>query len=187
MERSKPLKSEFLVMQYQVVREEIIESMHNQMKILQLSILIIGGLFYGHILIFESNQAADFILDISIFGIIIPGVCFCFTLMLLSEISRMVLCGLFLKTIEDRIPHYRNVLYFEQWLSTVNRDEKSVILRSLKYLAEIFMFWCISILSLLYCYSSGGLRFEIYLGGFCFISNVVMSCSEMYRIRKLMK
>lgn len=182
---SQQMVDDFLGSQYKVVRTEIIESMSNQMKILQIAVLVIGGLFYGHILLSNSTQLADQSLDLYIFAVLIPGASFCFTLMLLSEVSRMMLCGRFLKNIEENLHHRKNILYFEQWLSKTGQDDKFDLLRSLKYLAETMMFWCVSFLSLLYCYLYSGITNAFSLGVICFFLHLVISCWEILRIKKL--
>lgn len=175
----------FLETQYKIVRAEIIESMDNQIKILQIAILVIGGLFYGHILICNSSQSADQSLDPYIFAILIPGASFCFTLMLLSEVSRMMLCGKFLKSIEDKLHHKKNILYFEQWLTKAGQAGKLHLLRGLKYLAETIMFLCISALSLLYCYLCKNVSNAFCIGIILFLLHFVISVWELLHIRKI--
>lgn len=175
----------FLETQYKIVRTEIIESMGNQMKILQIAVLVIGGLFYGHILISNSGQLADKSLDPYIFALLIPGASFCFTMMLLSEVSRMMLCGKFLKNIEENLHHKKNILYFEQWLKKAGQTDKFNLLRGIKYLAETAMFWCVSALSLLYCYLYENVSHAVWLGVIFFALHLIASCWEIYRIKKL--
>lgn len=185
MRISQQIIDDFLGTQYKTVRTEIIESMGNQMKILQIAVLVIGGLFYGHILLSNSTQPADQSLDLYIFAVLIPGASLCFTLMLLSEVSRMMLCGRFLKHIEENLRHRKNILYFEQWLSKTGQSDKFGLLRSLKYLAQTAMFWCVSALSLLYCYLCRGTTNAFWLGGLCFLLHLIISCWEILRIKKL--
>lgn len=175
----------FLETQYKIVRTEIIESMDNQIKILQIAILVIGGLFYGHILISNSGQLADQSLDPYIFAVLIPGASFCFTLMLLSEVSRMMLCGKFLKDIEENLHHKKNILYFEQWLKKASQTGKLDLLRSLKYLAETIMFWCISALSLSYCYLYKNISNAFQIGIILFLLHFAISVWELLHIWKM--
>ena len=137
---------EMYFLQYIELRKEIIETIHLQVKYIQISILCLAGTFAY---VFNTSKENLFMINIVHF-FLIPLICYAFLGMWLGEVSRMMVYGNYIHQFELIIrehtsfkesPIFKKFVYYETWI----RENQKSFHQSIKYLIVVFSFSLIAV------------------------------------------